>query len=445
MSIPQAQHKRLILFAGPHKSASSTVQEFFMRHASDKRKKHPMLQNWTWPYNPRYKRFLPRKGFAPLVVKHDDAELTAGIYGRLKGAWQNATATGGILFGSEEFDRFGPCPWSHRNATHAIHEVLEILQHPKDFTIVVNYRLPRADHWISIWKQLTRTHYVSYRDYICNTEQRQDDVMTWEYLDAVANPLGLAYHFRSNGWNVQLVDMAGVAEAKLDVANVVACEILGVPCDDGWLVSADQQILQNRKSGDPELSETQLHEIEELFLQRDCTYRQLLEDDPNFSVIHKDQLWARCDSLQFDDASRDTTVLLNKLRSQVKCDVAAAAPPDSNREDESAAQRNSQHHNNHGENFNGRGADVGYEHRAPEGELPSQSKMKSPPHVDEQDGSEQSRNDPSNPIMLQRQQHEAHAEFMVLVQQAILSVVTISMLLVLFWRKRPTKKQRIRK
>jgi hypothetical protein len=321
------QQQRLVLVAGPHKSASSSVQEFFMRYASDQKRKHPALVNWTWPYNPRRRSYLPRKGFAPLVTEYDDLGFRQLILDTIMLAW-NSTKTrdkhldaGGLIFGSEEFDRFGDTPWSHRNGMLPIQDILELLK-PREFEILVNYRTPRHQHWISIWKQLVRTRPVPYRDFLC-----KDDVRTWEYLDAVSNPLGLVRAFRANSWKVTLIDMAGVANDQMDVAHVVACEVLKVPCQNGWVGGVVEQILQNTKTGDPEMTLQQIEGMEFLLRQRDCAYRDELEQDNGVQILHKFALWDGCDapssvsSLSSNSLAeyRNTTFLLKLLREQMGC------------------------------------------------------------------------------------------------------------------------------
>jgi hypothetical protein len=304
--------KRLVLFAGPHKSASSSVQELFSKHASSNRKrKHPALNNWTWPFTPRVRSYLPRKGFAPLVTEYDNKELRDAIYNIIHSAWNSNKSSSGVIFGSEEFDRVGSTPWSHRNGMLAIRDILEFLK-PEDFQIVVNYRTPRNEQWISIWKQLTRTRPIPYRDYLC-----KEDVRTWEYLDSVANPLGLVQAFRSNNLPVKLIDLGGVTELGLDVAHVIACEILKVPCVGGWLEGLEQ-ILQNKKMGDPEISEKQVREMEWIFRQRDCAYQAKLQADDGIEIFHRHSLWEDCPTPAVADFA-NTTFLLNLLRAQIGC------------------------------------------------------------------------------------------------------------------------------
>ena len=118
-------------------------------------------------------------------MEYENEEYRTAIYNGLLKVWNqtlvtlqheasaNAASipqpvTGGVIFGSEEFDRFGSTPWSHRNGMLAIYDILNMTQPGMDnFEIVVNYRTPRHEQWISIWKQLTRTNPIPYQHYIC--------------------------------------------------------------------------------------------------------------------------------------------------------------------------------------------------------------------------------------------------------------------------------------
>ena len=182
--IDMFENRRLVIFAGPHKSASSTVQEFFMKTASSISQHHPALVNWTWPYNPRRRSYLPRKGFAPLVV--EGPGFVQLIHDTICSVWNSSDTH--LILGTEELDRFGTAPWSGRDGLGAIRGVYNVTR-PSSMEIVVNYRRPRRDQWVSIWKQLTRSDPIPYAQFLCDPSEY---LGIWEYLDSVANPLGLA-------------------------------------------------------------------------------------------------------------------------------------------------------------------------------------------------------------------------------------------------------------
>ena len=371
----QHEERRMVVLLGPHKSASSSVQEFFVIHASGGRKgdrlHHPSLFNWTWPFIARRRSYLTRKGFAPLVTEE------VGFHGRIwkimRKVWNGSTAatadinttTGTdlpaqsqqkhMIWGSEELDRFGPTPWSHRNGLQVIQQAVQRMP-PTRLDLVVNYRRPRQDHWLSIWKQLYRkttdNKVSSYATFLCDPD---DQVRIWEYLDCVANPLGLVTALleafpsttTSTTTTVHLLDMQGIAALHRDVGHVVACDILQVPCTDHhWLPQIDHPIVQNSRSRPSGLTMDQLDDMEWILRYRDCSYRrQLLSPPPppllvaqppgstpnasasSLFLHYAETLWEGCEEVDDDDDDddsmyrygRNTTWLLEHLQSQVGC------------------------------------------------------------------------------------------------------------------------------
>lgn len=309
--------RRLVVFAGPHKSASSSVQELFMKTAASSlgmEKRHPSLHNWTWPWNPRRRSYLPRKGFAPLVTEGEG--FIKLIHETVLTIWnETKESEGHLILGTEEFDRFGPTPWSHRDGIHAIERIRDLLK-PDSMEIVLNYRRPRRDQWISVWKQLTRSDSREYNEFLCDANE---NLRIWEYLDCVTNPLGLADALLKRGWEVRLMDMAGIASKDRDVGHVVACDVLGVACDDHWLPGLDHPIQQNKKSGDPRLNEKQLDDMEWILRQRDCSYRSTLVANSNFRVLEGEAIWEDCLDDPRVSTLRNTTWLLQLMQTQVGC------------------------------------------------------------------------------------------------------------------------------
>jgi hypothetical protein len=208
--------------------------------------RHPSLINWTWPYIIRRRSYLPRKGFAPLIT-----ESTIGfhqlIWDTMKQVWDNTTTTTTttngttkqqqhMIWGSEELDRFGPTPWSHRNGIHAIQQVAQRMT-PTHLDFVINDRQPRHSQWISIWKQLHRSKRLydgmrygsSYGNFL-GDPQEADRI--WEYLDCVSNPLGListlfdtfatTTTIKFQTINIHLMDMKGIENRKRDISHVIA-------------------------------------------------------------------------------------------------------------------------------------------------------------------------------------------------------------------------------
>lgn len=316
MAYSDAKKNRLVIHAGPHKSASSSTQEFFVRHASDPPNKpkrhHPSLSEWTWP---------TRKGkaFAPLVIQANSTELEQGIHDSILEAYRNST-THNIILGSEEFDRFGTTLWSHRDGISAIQKLIDLLN-PDSVDIVVNYRRPRSEQWISIWKQLIKRKRVNlkYAEYLCRADYQE---MLWEYLDCVSNPIGLVNALLekfAKRARIHILDMKGIEDADRDVPHVLACSILGADCtEDDSVRGIGLSPRLNQKSGDPELTDQQLQDMDWLFLQRDCTYSIPVQHHESLKIHYEKDMFTQCPdtvNLQF----RNTTFLLELLQSQVGC------------------------------------------------------------------------------------------------------------------------------
>lgn len=346
------QHRRMAIFAGPHKSASSSVQELFIKFASnDPNRKvqwnHPSLRQWVWPWNPRRRSYQPRKGFAPLVMEGIGYHQL--IWDTILEVWNATDPNTGeylhphMIWGTEELDRFGRTPWSGRNGLEAMKEVVT-LTHPSQVDIVVNFRRPRQAQWISIWKQLMRkvVEGRAYGDFLCDPKEY---LRIWEYLDCVANPLGLVEALL-NFWDqqleifvssstkpkiaVHLLDMEGISSLNRDVGHALACDVLEVNCTtDHWLPNVERPILKNVKSGNPELTDAQMDGMEWLLRQRDCSYRPTLvqatkrsEQNSQKTLLYlhyADTLWDACFNQDSASILTNTTYLLDLLQSQVGC------------------------------------------------------------------------------------------------------------------------------
>lgn len=379
------RRRRMVVFAGPHKSASSSVQELFMKHASTRAPSddpswkiqehphHPSLENWTWPWNPRRRSYLPRKGFAPLVT--EEIGFHKLIWKTITEIWQTYE-THNLIWGTEELDRFGKVPWSGRDGIEAIRGVQRAIianasstitatdvvdanddHSQKDhLEVVVNYRRPRSGQWISIWKQLTRTQKTNqtYGAFLCNPKEYQ---RIWEYLDCVSNPMGLVQalldapptasfnddndNTQANSpvvsesmtlpWKVHLLDMQGIANEDRDVGHVLACDVLGVPCtEDHWLPQiTNRPIVKNAKQGHPGLTPQDMTDVEWVFLQRDCAYQQSFakaQKEDRLTLHYADTLWEACQEHKPSVATHNaytlfanTTFLLSLLQGQMGC------------------------------------------------------------------------------------------------------------------------------
>jgi hypothetical protein len=161
----------------------------------------------------------------------------------------------------------------------------------------------------------------SYAEWICHDER------VWEYLDCVANPLGLVRELlrQDKDWNVTLLDMGGIAKKGLDIAHVSACDILNVPCDQGWVKGIDRVLQHNVKTKPLEnVTLQQVAQMEEWFRLRDCAYQAellLFETKQQLTILHQDSLWQNCSSSspRLSKQLLNTTWFLQLLQSQFNC------------------------------------------------------------------------------------------------------------------------------
>jgi hypothetical protein len=264
------------------------------------------------------------KIFQELVKQPENAKLKEEIMVGIQEAFDDSET--GIIMGTEDFDQVG-----HYATYDAVESMTEILKRlgvaKEDVTVILNYRTPRLDQWISIWKHDDNP---SYRSFMCDSQD--DDVLRNERIQSLAtqmDPLFAARSFLKEGWTVKLIDMGGVIKANLDIVNVIACDILQGKC------LLDDEIVYGHRGDDThfnvvdrdfqELTQEQIEEAEKLFRARDCAFQDLVGNNPKFEVGYADTIWNDCHA---QDLDRDETylyldgnpeVLYSALLNQLNC------------------------------------------------------------------------------------------------------------------------------
>lgn len=341
--------KKLVIFAGPHKAAATSVEAFFYQYASGhsrygpdghlltsaERKKTFGLRYWMWPrvtgkVANETDVDAPYKIFGRLVTDHDNDLLENEIMDGIRRAW-DTEGLEGVVLGSEEFDQvdgsegIGVLRYDAMNALRKIVHALEVP--PSDVYLVLNYRTPRLDHWASIMAHTSTQQIQSdnfdteYQNWMCDIDHRE---MHMETLATQMNPLNAARAFLKEGWKVQVVDMQGVIEAGRDISHVVACDIVTARCEGGAVL--------NHKADNPHhnaldvkftsLTEEQRMEAELLFRSLDCSYMDELQENHNFGIIYNHSLWTECDpakSAIYKKLQEDPTYTYKALLSQLEC------------------------------------------------------------------------------------------------------------------------------
>lgn len=132
--------KKVVFFAGPHKSASTSVQEFFYNYAAGWTQANPQgiaLKYWRWPRIEDY----GYKVFNKFVTEANNIRLQTQVLHGVQTSYDDSK--NGLILGTPYFDQIGPdATYNGLDAMLKITNQLEI-DDPRDVTVVLNYRTPR--------------------------------------------------------------------------------------------------------------------------------------------------------------------------------------------------------------------------------------------------------------------------------------------------------------
>ena len=137
--------KQLVLFAGPHQAAATSVERFYHNFASGYNGAPVAkgLKGWIWPLvrgNLNQGHDLEReKIWSFLVTNSDDGDIQETLHKSIKDAWLKSQE--GVILGTEEFDRIGENPSSHYDGLEAMLGIVNRLHvENNDVWVVFNYR-----------------------------------------------------------------------------------------------------------------------------------------------------------------------------------------------------------------------------------------------------------------------------------------------------------------
>lgn len=183
----RSNNQQLVILAGPHKTSETAIEEFFYSFArgdTPEFEKEASLQGWSWP------QVLglgsPHKAYNQLVTSTEDVKVK--ILGVLEGHKDRASK--GFIIGGPEFDRVGDTAWSNWDAIDMVTRVADTLEiNQEDVTIVLLYKLPRIEQWLSIiseeaaeWEQNSQKEYDDhYEAFICDPDtesERRESIAT---------------------------------------------------------------------------------------------------------------------------------------------------------------------------------------------------------------------------------------------------------------------------
>jgi len=201
--------------------------------------------------------------------------------------WDSGT---NIILGSEEVD------WvvnDQLDGPAVLGKVLSIL--PPGYeaftTVAINYRAPRINHLLSLWKEIGVVKNKSFYEFVF-------DPQTLLQLQAF-DPLRLANAFLERGLKVKLIDLGGVAKEGVKSYQLLACDLMEVPCDANKnpvfveerikiqpnlmnLLTGDVNV---RLNGELNITDTQLGMIADQLQLYDCNFKHLA-DHANLTVLY---------------------------------------------------------------------------------------------------------------------------------------------------------------
>ena len=341
--------QKVVLFAGPHKTASTSIQHNLFKWLSNKTHPSGLANTWAWP-SP-LKRFR-EKGCNVLdtaqnnqnfhiywwvnAMRSNNKKLRHGetcmfsangtqLYTREKylefyqeefyHQWRNGYS---LVIASEAMDDVGNAN-NQNKGNMVLESFIQQLPwnagYPKvagsddDITAVVVYRSPRSDHLQSIWHQCCMEDEI-FDHFLATVTTRA--WFPFHYIDS----LNLAKRFLDRGLKVVLIDMAGVVKEGYDISNIVACDILGADCTTQKYFygdSAEKPIIANTKNKTHSVTPEQMKQIDAVIENYDCNFLSMAKH-PNLTVLYPyalDKMFAKCNedsNMTFfgrDDAIRE--------------------------------------------------------------------------------------------------------------------------------------------
>lgn len=343
---------RLVVLAGPRRAATSSVAEFFHKYARGAQPNrqhgriyHP-LAKFRWPlvygeYSNETEYDMPYKRFNHLVTDPNNKELKMEIMDAIKRDYE-INGVDAVIFGGEEFDQVmgGDSVEAHKfDAVEAVKEVVNHVGVPSEcVTILLNYRVPRFEHWVSLYssgmidgtEMAVESDFMPYEEHMCVDDQ--SDCRLQE-LGTSMNPMYLAETYLNAGekWQVKLIDMGGIEDFGTDISHTIGCNILGGVCDDDgrWVKGHIEETITNKvlQADFDSLPKEEVVLSERLFRYRDCAYEEDLRKNERFSVVMNKTVWSDCIHdkdhewiyQSFRDFKFGTRLVFDALLSQIDC------------------------------------------------------------------------------------------------------------------------------
>ena len=326
----EQQLTRLVIFAGPHKGASTSVESFFFSVFKNQQTIPEPFVNWSMPMLsedlPWYTPITPNPKQYTYALRElgKNEQLNLAILHLIAHEYEGNKS---VLLCAESFGAK-----SNRIGDTFIRSASFSNLMPVD--IVLNYRTARVDHLISNWKQDRDEKGApsNFHKWLCSNKY-VDNLQDGKGLDV----FGRAQLFLDEGWRVILVDLGGVERDNLDVSHVIACNVLRVPCSENGVIqgfntskqqSKDKTGKQNQREGDTNITLHQYNGLDTILRQRDCLYAASFKEAKSrgqMHFLHQLTLLQGCssdDKYQVDSPALQKSLLSNEgilqlLRDQV--------------------------------------------------------------------------------------------------------------------------------
>jgi hypothetical protein len=310
--------KKIVFLAGPHNSAYMSVQKYIANWANPFMVGHirsKALSNWRWAGDDIHK----------LILEPDEANTE--VWEHIKEKFQDENSNGAII-GSANFDQIGSAA-SH-DALSVMKKIIEYLgAQPSDVTVILNYRTPRLDQWTSMWKHAEEDYAEStYEDWLCDTHDKEHERnIRLDMLGARTNPLNAANEFLNQGWDVKMLETAGLEAADINIVQVIVCQILQGTTVEGPIFK-HEYVSNHANEGDKEFTElngTDAELAEELFRFRDCAYQNKLKGylaDGKMDLLYNHSMFATCDGSKdfyYQRLAENPEIMYSALLGQLKC------------------------------------------------------------------------------------------------------------------------------
>jgi hypothetical protein len=341
------RRRRLVVFIGPPKTASTSLEEFLSRYADDDNKTYASsFANWTYPRILGHPNGLKELRFGPQENPATFAKIEQQIRRVVRHHPEKS-----IILGTEYLTAIvdvqnhllnylvnWTTPIISSNTTTTTTTTTTSYSMPSlTPEIVVLYRSPRISHFLSIWKQATqiagKPYYgYSFQDWMCSPN-KETRAFVQAKLVRHGNPLDFIHKLSvQKHLPTYLIDMGGLQnnsnaaedldlDLDLDICHVFACDVLKVPCNSQSRILGLENVVirKNSRKGNPNLTEPQLEALEHVFSLRDCNYFRQLQNHSLVTILHRHKLWDR-DCPEMDPMYRtNVSTMMDRMQQILQC------------------------------------------------------------------------------------------------------------------------------